>query len=201
MRELKLVVLFLLLTMTLQGTEEKKIEYTTRIFGTVDIDGAVTSQNNLELNNSFGFQIFAEKFYRYSKELEFSYGIGIQMNENIKNDNISIDQYYSNPVYLSAKYNIFGQALYLKGKIGIPINNYIAFERVNNLSESSNDVKVESSKDIFWGLSIGLDYDIYEWEMTYTINILEYSYLNNGKREKDTLENIRVSIGYSQKIN
>ncbi len=37
--------------------------------------------------------------------------------------------------------------------------------------------------------------------MTYTINILEYSYLNNGKREKDTLENIRVSIGYSQKIN
>lgn len=76
-----------------------------------------------------------------------------------------------------------------------------SYERVNNLSESSNDVKVESSKDIFWGLSIGLDYDIYEWEMTYTINILEYSYLNNGKREKDTLENIRVSIGYSQKIN
>ena len=66
MKGLRLIVLFLLLTMTLQGIEEKKVDSTTRIFGTVDIDGAVTSQNNLELNNSFGFQIFAEKFYRYS---------------------------------------------------------------------------------------------------------------------------------------
>lgn len=76
-----------------------------------------------------------------------------------------------------------------------------SYESVNNLSESPTEVKIDNNNDIFWGLSIGLDYDIYEWEMTYTINTLEYSYLNNGKREKDTLENIRVSIGYSQKIN
>lgn len=201
MKELKLIILFLLLTMTLQGTEEKKIEYTSRIFGTVDIDGAITSQNNLELNNNFGFQIFAEKFYRYSKELEFSYGIGIQMNEGVKNKVLSIEQYYSTPLYISAKYNVFGQALYLKGKIGIPINNYLSFRKKINLTESSEEVEFENNQDVFWGLSIGLDYDIYEWEMTYTINSLEYSYLNKGIREKDTLENIRVSIGYSQKIN
>ena len=200
MKELKLVILFLLLTMILQGFEEPKKEYTSRVFGTLDIDGAIVSQNSLEMNKSFGFQIFAEKFYRYSESFEVSYGLGIQMNENIKTLNAYIPTYYSTPVYAALKYNIFGEAIYLKGKIGVPITEGLNLAKKLNRENNLEEAQLENKNPIFWGLSIGLDYGIYEWEMTYTINSIDYTYEKGDERVRDNVENIRVALGYSKKI-
>lgn len=200
MKELKLVFLFLLLTITLLGTENSKKEYTTRVFGTLDIDGAIANETSVELNKSFGFQLFAEKFHRYSESFEVSYGIGVQMNENIKTANAEFSTYYSTPIYGALKYNIFGEALYLKGKIGIPITNGLNVVKNLYANENNQEIKVENQKPIFWGLSIGLDYGIYEWEMTYTINSIAYSYNDETGKQKESLENIRIALGYSKKI-
>lgn len=199
--KLLLIILFLLMTMTTLSKENKKNDFETRIFGTLDMNGAVENQDNLNVNDSFGFQLFAEKVYRYNKEFEFSYGLGIQMNDKVAIYNGEMSQFYSAPLYAGLKYNIFGEAVYIKGKLGVPLNTNFNFSKsLNSENNLFNQIDLKNKKPVFWGLSIGLDYGVYEWELSYSINSIEYTYEKENKDIKDSLENIRVSVGYSKKI-
>lgn len=193
-----LIFLFLLLeeTTVLSGTELNISNK--RVFGTIDIDGALSNYELIESNKTFGAQLFIEKFYRKSKDFEFSYGVGVQVNENSKKNGADLPLIYSVPIYAGLKYNIFGEALYIKGKLGMPIKSNV--EKINLNKENNLRYEIKERTKFFYGISIGLDYGIYEWEMAYTVDSIGISYKDNEKVNFDKINNIRVSIGYSKRI-
>ncbi len=86
--------------------------------------------------------------------------------------------------------------------IGLPVvvsdsnlQNYLS-DSVSNVDSSS--IKLDGL--FYGGLGVGLDYGIYEWEMAYSYNSMDYEYKENGVTSNKSLENIRVSLGFSKKF-
>lgn len=174
----------------------------TRIAFLVDMDGTFNTEDNNTLNDSFGGQILLERAYRIDEQLELGLGIGTQGNGHIQTANGLLTGFYSVPLYAEAKYNIIGGALYVKGRLGVPVvfsnkemKCYLQ-DTVTNIDKNS----LELSGKFFGGLAVGLDYGDFEWECGYSYNYLNYKYMENGQSSSSNLENIRVSIGFSKKL-
>lgn len=212
MKKLMTLLIFIILTAfsfaeetlstTTEVKEKQKIKATTRIAFLVDMDGSFNDENNGSLNKAFGGQILLERGYRLNEQIELGMGIGTQGNGVIKTENGTLSGFYSVPVYAEAKYNVIGGALYVKGRLGLPViladnelKCYIE-DSVKTLDKSS----LELDGKFFGGLAVGLDYGDFEWECGYSYNSLNYKYKQDGVNTSKNLENIRVSIGFSKNL-
>ena len=182
--------------------EKQKIKAVTRIAFLVDMDGSFNDENTGSLNNALGGQILLERAYRLNEQVELGMGIGTQGNGLIKTENGTLSGFYSVPIYAEAKYNVIGGALYVKGRVGIPVVladkelKYYLEDSVTNLDKNS----LELDGKFFGGLAVGLDYGDFEWECGYSYNSLDYKYTKDGVNKTTNLENIRVSIGFSKNL-
>lgn len=187
---------------TVVATEKKDIEGTTRIAFLLDIDGTFNDDDALSLNKSLGGQILLERAYRLNSQIELGFGLGIQANEEIDTELACLDSFYSAPIYITGKYNVIGGALYVKARLGIPLSladeNLKCYLTDSNTSIDSNTLELDGK--FYGGLAVGLDYGTYEWECGYSYNLMNYKYNENGVNKSKSLENIRVSIGFSKTL-
>ena len=188
--------------LNIQNNEKKEISVINRVSFLLDIDGTFNDEESFTLNDSFGGEILLERAYRMNTQIELGFGAAAQSNGKITTDTGTLTGFYSVPVYAMAKYNVIGGALYVKARLGLPV--VVSDSNLQNyLSDSVSIVDSSSIKldGLFYGgLGVGLDYGIYEWEMAYSYNSMDYEYKENGVTSNKSLENIRVSLGFSKKF-
>jgi hypothetical protein len=183
-------------------TEEtsKKVEGMNRFNFGIDVSGAFSdSDNNKETNAAPGFIFTLERAYRVSPSIEYSFGVSYQGNDKIKTTTGDIDNFYSIPVYIGVKYNIFEQALYIRTKLGFLVDHNN--EKIENyLYSKAEDSSIDVKYKYGYYFSLGVGYDYGDWEMDISYNLTDLEYKTDIS-ESLTVENIRVSMGISKFIN
>lgn len=172
---------------------EEKRYYRLKVAGA--LPGTLESEVG-EVDTGIGIEGFVEGVYRPSQRTEVAAGIGFQGHGNMETTNNGTQgTFYSVPLYVSLKSNLFGWPLYGKALGGVALNfktSDFDAEYAYGLSE------VKYDHGTYWALGAGVDLGRFEVEALYSVNSISFAY-KDGTEEKTSgkILDKRITLGLS----
>lgn len=155
--------------------------------------GEIQDVNDTKNDSKEGIEVMIEGVYRINDKFEVASGLGYQEHGKIKATDA--DTFYSIPLYISGKYNIFSGPLYAKILGGISFN------------KSRFDISdaYSTNHGYYVGAGLGLEFGNFELEGMYSINSISFNYKTTEDGEEitkdtDDMLDIRIAASISYKF-
>lgn len=126
-------------------------------------EGEIQDSDDTKYDTKEGMEAMIEAVYRINKKFEVASGIGYQ--EHGKYDATDKDTFYSIPLYISVKYNLFGSPFYTKVLGGFSFN-----ESKFDISDS-----YKTNHGYYVGAGLGVDIWNFELEGMYSVNSISFN--------------------------
>lgn len=160
MKNIIILFLFLVVTTNVISQESKGIRFR---YGSTFMGEYDNQPLSKTYKSKDGMEFMLESFYRPNKKIEVASGIGYQEHGKLKDGGSKT--FYSIPLYVSFKYNIFSSPLYTKFIGGFSLNKN-EFEYI--------DSTYKTNHGYYAGAGLGIEFWNIELEGIYSLNSISF---------------------------